>query len=395
MLEQVDLVQDPPAGTDRSETAVVPLVTSAATPSTTAAAPTVTAMPSVVTTVVTMTLAAVATTAAETATAPAKESKNGKLKRGRRAKAAEDSASQQDEPGTDHPMDPPEQAGVEEQEETTSEGGESTAVPPPPSPPGQEPAAPAEETSPVEDESVQAVVNLLVAEGLDGPPSNISTPGISAPTSSGGGTPQYFDLAGHKVMPTRREDRAWDLFHGKVTPIMLQVETVSAVDLPEGHRNEFVLDQAHLHLLDRIQSWCDEDVSDTHLEVTRTQQPDGTWSFMVDGVVQLILGALDLPPHTSMIQMGDEGAALSAGVLPAEPLVTVAVTTAADGAPTLTVQVSSEEPRSDSHLSGGRGDPRRRRSQQRKHPRSRQRKHESARRRPRRRPRKLRRRCLN
>ena len=353
MSEQVDPVQDPPAGADRSETAVVPPVTSAAMPSTTAAVPAITVTPSVVTMAVTTTPAAVATTAAETATAPAKKSKNWKLKRGRRAKAAEDSASQQDEPGTDHPTDPPEQTGAEEQEETTSKGVESTAVPPPPPPPGQEPAAPAEEMSPVEDESVQAVANLLVAEGLDGPPSNISMPGRSAPTSSGGGMPQYFDLAGHKVMPTRHEDRAWDLFHGKVTPIMLQVKTVSAVDLPEGRQSEFVLDHAHLHLLDRIQSWCDKDVSDTHLEVTRMKQLDGTWSFMADGVVQLILGALDLPPHTSMIQMGDEGAALSAGVLPVEPPVTVAVTTVADGAPTLTVQVTLEEPRSDSHLLGG------------------------------------------
>ncbi len=64
--------------------------------------------------------------------------------------------------------------------------------------------------------------------------------------------PQYFDLSGQKVTPTRREDQARDLFHGKVTPIMLQVETVSAVDLPEGCRSEFVLDHAHLHLLDRI-----------------------------------------------------------------------------------------------------------------------------------------------
>ncbi len=78
-------------------------------------------------------------------------------------------------------------------------------------------------------------------------------------------------------------------------------------------------------------------------------------------MVQLILGALDLPPHTSMIQMGDEGVALSTGVLPVEPLVTVVVTTAVDGAPTLTVQATPEEPQSDSHLLGGRGDPRRRR----------------------------------
>ncbi len=240
-----------------------------------------------------------------------------------------------------------------------SGGVESTAVPSPP-PPGQEPAAPAGETLLIEDESMlaesmQAVANLLVAEGLAGPPSNISTPGRSAPTSSGGGMPQYFDLAGHKVTPTRREDRARDLFHGKVTPIMLQVETISAVDLPEGRRGEFVLDHAHLHLLDRIQAWCDEDVTDTHPEVTRTQQADGTWSFMADGVVQLILGALDLPPHTSMIQMGEEGAALSAGVLPAEPPVTVALTTAADGG--VTVQAVLEEPRSDSHLSGGEREP--------------------------------------
>ncbi len=87
---------------------------------------------------------------------------------------------------------------------------------------------------------------------------------------------------------------------------MLQVETVSAVDLPEGCRSEFVLDHAHLHLLDRIHAWCNEDVSDDHPEVTRTEQPDGTWSFMADGVVQLILRALGLPPHTSMIQMGDK-----------------------------------------------------------------------------------------
>ncbi len=200
---------------------------------------------------------------------------------------------------------------------------------------------------------MQAVADLLVAEGLAGPPSNISTPGRSAPTSSGGGTPQYFDLSGQKVMPTRCEDRARDLFHGKVTPIMLQVETVSAVDLPEGCHGEFVLDHAHLHLLDRIQSWCDDDVSDDHPEVTRTEQPDGTWSFMADGVVHLILRALGLLPHTSMIQMGDEGAALSADVLLAEPPVTIAVTTATDGAPTVTVQVVPEESRSNSHLSRG------------------------------------------
>ena len=235
-------------------------------------------------------------------------------------------------------------------------------MPPPPPPPVQEPAATAGETSAVIEESMQAVADLLVAEGLDGPPSNISTLGRSAPTSSGGGMPQYFDLSGQKVTPTRHEDQARDLFHGKVTPIMLQVETVSMVDLPEGRRGEFVLDHAHLHLLDRIQSWCDEDVSDDHPEVTRTEQPDGTWSFMADGVVQLILRALGLPPHTSMIHVGDEGAALSAGVLPAEPPVTIAVTTAMDGAPTVTVQAIPEEPQSDSHLSRGRGDPGRRRS---------------------------------
>ncbi len=187
-----------------------------------------------------------------------------------------------------------------------SKGVELTAVPPPPPPPVQEPAATAGETSAAVEESVQVVADLLVVEGLDGPLSNISTPGRSVPTSSGGGMPQYFDLSGQKVTPTRREDRARELFHGKVTPIMLQVETVSVVDLPEGRRSEFVLDHAHLHLLDRIQAWCDEDVSDDHPEVTRMEQPDGTWSFMADGVVQLILRALGLPPHTSMIQMGDE-----------------------------------------------------------------------------------------
>ncbi len=321
-----------------------------------------TATPSVAATAVTTVTAATATTAAMTAAAPGKKPKNWKLSRGRRAKAVEDSASQQDEPGTDHPEDHPEQGGADTQEEPrepVSGGVEPTAVPSPPPPPEQEPAAPVGETLLIEDEStlvesVQAVANLLVAEGLAGPPSNISTPGRSAPTSSGGGTPQYFDLAGHKVTPTRREDQAQDLFHGKVTPIMLQVETISAVDLPEGRRGEFVLDHAHLHLLDQIQSWCDEDVSDMHPKVTRTQQPDGMWSFMADGVVQLILGALDLPPHTSMIQMGDQGVALSAGVLPAEPPVTVAVTTAADRG--LTVQAVLEEPRSDSHLSGGGGE---------------------------------------
>ncbi len=362
MSEQAEPVQDPPAGTDRSDDAAAPPVTLAATPSTTAAAPATTATLSVATTAVTTVTAATVTTAAVTAAVPAQKSKNWKLKRGRRAKSTEDSASQQDEPGTDHPEDPPEQASADTQEEPRepeSRGVEPTAVPSPPPPPEQEPAAPAGETPLVEDESalaesVQAVANLLVAEGLAGLPSNISVPGRSAPTSSGGGTPQYFDLAGHKVMPTRREDRARDLFHGKVTPIMLQVKTISVVDLPEGRRGEFVLDHAHLHLLDQIQSWCDEDVSDMHPKVTRTQQPDGMWSFMADGVVQLILGALDLPPHTSMIQMGDQGVALSAGVLPAEPPVTVAVTTAADRG--LTVQAVLEEPRSDSHLSGGGGE---------------------------------------
>ncbi len=160
--------------------------------------------------------------------------------------------------------------------EMASRGVESTAVPPPP-PSTQEPAATARETEAAADEDVQAVVDLLVVEGLDGPPSNILMPGRSAPISSGGSMPQYFDLAGHKVTPTRREDRVRDLFHGKFTPIMLQVETVSTVDLPEGCRSEFVLDHAHLHLLDRIQCWCDEDVSDDHPEVTRMQQPDGTW----------------------------------------------------------------------------------------------------------------------
>ncbi len=142
---------------------------------------------------------------------------------------------------------------------------------------------------------------------------------------------------------------------------MLQVETVSTVDLPEGRCGKFVLDHAHLHLLDRIQAWCDEDVTDDHPEVTRMEQLDGTWSFMADGVVQLILQALGLPPHTSMIQMGDEGAALSVGILPAAPLVTISVTTATDGAPTVTVQMDAGELPSDSNLSRGRGDQRRHR----------------------------------
>ncbi len=174
---------------------------------------------------------------------------------------------------------------------------------------------------------------------------------------------------------------------------MLQFETVSAVDLPEGRCGEFVLDHAHLHLLDRIQNWCNEDVSDDHPEVTRTEQLDGTWSFMADGVVQLILRALGLLPHTSMIQMGDEGAALSAGVLPAAPMVTIPVTTAMDGALTVTVQMAADEPRSDSNLSRGRGDLRRRRGKMSGcHPRkSQSRKQENGRRKPPRRgrPRKL------
>ncbi len=162
--------------------------------------------------------------------------------------------------------------------------------------------------------------------------------------------PQYFDLAGHKVMPTRCEDQARDLFHRKVTLIMLQVETVSVVDLTEGRRGEFVLDHAHLHLLDKIQSWCDEDMSDDHPEVTRTQQPDGTWSLMADRVIQLILKVLDLLPHTSMIQMGDEGMALSTGILAAEPPVMILVTTATDGVPTVAVQADPGKPQSDSNL---------------------------------------------
>ncbi len=72
---------------------------------------------------------------------------------------------------------------------------------------------------------------------------------------------------------------------------------------------------------------------------------------MADGVVQLILKALGLPPHTSMIQMGDEGAALSTGVLPVEPPMTILVTTATDGVPTVMVQANPGEPQSDSNLS--------------------------------------------
>ncbi len=369
MSEKAAPVQDPPAGEDWADEAAVPPVTSAAMPSTTAAAPATTATPSVATTLVTTITAAPAATAAETATEPVKDakskkSKNWKLKRTRRAELEKtDSTSQQGAPGTDHPGDPSAWVSAEERdadklEETASKGVESTAVPPPPPSPEQEPAATAGKASTVVDESVQAVADLLVAEGLAGPPSNISMPGRSAPTSSGGGMPQYFDLSGQKVTPTRHKDRARDLFHRKVTTIMLQVEMISVVDLPEGCHGEFVLDHAHLHLLDKIQHWCDKDISEDHPEVTRTEQPDGTWSFMADGVVQLILRALGLPPHTSMIQMGDEGAALSAGVLLAEPPVTIAVTTAADGAPTVMVQVVPEEPQSNSHLSRGERGPR-------------------------------------
>ncbi len=71
---------------------------------------------------------------------------------------------------------------------------------------------------------------------------------------------------------------------------------------------------------------------------------------MADGVVQLMLKALDLPPHTSMIQMGNEGAALSVSVLPAEPPVTISVTASMDGMLMVTVQADTGEPRSDSNL---------------------------------------------
>ncbi len=64
---------------------------------------------------------------------------------------------------------------MDEPEETVSKRVESTAVPPPPPSPEQEPAATAGKMSTVVDESVQAVADLLVAEGLAGPPSNIST----------------------------------------------------------------------------------------------------------------------------------------------------------------------------------------------------------------------------
>ncbi len=365
MSEEAAPVQGPPAGPDRPDTAAMPPVTSAAMPSTTAAVPISTATPSVATTSVTMTTAVSTATTVEAAV-PVKgtKSKKSKLKCACLERPmTTDSASQQEMSGTDHPEDPSARASMVEHDmdkgeesvltqaesqdtEAASGGVESTAVRPPP-PSMQEPAATARETQAAADEAVRAVANLLVVEGLDGPPSNISTPGRSAPTSSGGGTPQYFDLSGQKVMPTRQEDQARDLFHRKVTPIMLQVETVSAVDLPEGHHGEFVLDHTHLHLLDRIQSWCDEDISEDHPEVTRMQQPDGTWSFMADGVVQLVLKALGLPPHTPMIQMGDKGAALSTGVLPMEPLVTISVTTVTDGVPTATVQANPGEPRRD------------------------------------------------
>ncbi len=45
--------------------------------------------------------------------------------------------------------------------------------------------------------------------------------------------------------------------------------------------------------------------------------------------------------------------ALSAGVLPAAPPVMISVTTAMDGAPTVTVQTDAGELRSDSNLSRG------------------------------------------
>ncbi len=214
MSEKAAPVQDPPAGADRSDEAAAPPVTSAAMPSTTAAAHTTTAMPSVATTSVTTTTAAPTATAAEMAAAPVKgaKAKNWKLKCTCHAKAAA-MDSQQETSGTDHPKDPSARASViecdaDKPEETASRGVELTAVPPPPPPPVQEPVATAGETLAAIEESVQAVADLLVAEGLDGPPSNISMPGRSAPTSSGGGTPQYFDLSGQKVMPTRHEDQA-------------------------------------------------------------------------------------------------------------------------------------------------------------------------------------------
>ncbi len=216
MSEKAAPVVDLPAGADQSGTAEAPPVTSAATPSTTAAAPATTATTSVANTLVTTTTAVPTATVAETAAVPVKgaKSKNWKLKRACRAKAAAmDSVSQQETPGTDHPKDPSVWASTterstDEPKEMASRGVEPTAVPPLPPPPVQEPAATAGETSAAVEESVQVVADLLVAEGLDGPPSNISMPGRSAPTSSGGGTPQYFDLSGQKVMPTRCEDRA-------------------------------------------------------------------------------------------------------------------------------------------------------------------------------------------
>ncbi len=259
-------------------------------PSTTVVVPASTAMPSVATTPVTMTAVVSTATTVETVV-PVKgaKTKKSRLKRACPEKLmAMDSASQQETSWTDHPEDPSARASTVEHDmdkgeelvatqvesrdtEMASGEVETTAVPPPPPPSMQEPAATAREAQAAVDEDVQAVVDLLVAEGLDGLPSNISTPGRSAPTSSGGGMPQYFDLSGQKVTPTRHEDRVRDLFHGKVTPIMLQVETVSVVDLPEGRCSELVLDHAHLHLLDRIQSWCDEDVSNDHPEVMRMQ----------------------------------------------------------------------------------------------------------------------------
>ncbi len=202
MSEKAALVQDPPAGADQSDEAAAPPVTSAATPSTTAAARTTTATPSVATMPVTMTTAVPTATAAETVVVPVKgtKAKNWKLKRTRHAKAAA-TDSQQETPGTDHPEDTSAWASmtehaVDEPEEMASRGVEPTAVPPPPPPPVQEPAATAGETSAAVEESVQGVADLLVAEGLDGPPSNISTPGRSAPTSSGAVCPStliYWD----------------------------------------------------------------------------------------------------------------------------------------------------------------------------------------------------------
>ncbi len=266
-----------PAGPEQLDVVAVPPVTSAATPSTTAVVPAsvaaVSAVPSTVTMLVTVaaTATTVTTATAVEKAAPVKGTKSKKswLKCPHPEKQVmEDSASQQGTSGTDHPADSSAWASTSghntsmdkemvltqaESQDTNmaSRRVESTAVPPPPPPSSQKPAATVRETEATMDEDIQAVVDLLVAEGLDGLPSNISMPGRSALTSSRGGTPQYFDLAGHKVTPTRREDRARDLFHGRVTPIMLQVETFSAMDLPEGRRREFVLDHAHLHLLTR------------------------------------------------------------------------------------------------------------------------------------------------